>query len=179
MTGRDVGSCGYPNFFHSSGTRCGSWNAFVVLQPPGHLHGLDWKTKLPVPAPPSRSPRRTTDSHEDARGGSGAFRQSAAPRRLGELIGFAYEDHSAEIQATAASKFPKFLFSLKNSLISWEDSLACNAERKVILPAEACFIYNVLERRLFVFSAAENSSGCRSQCPCRNRSGEVRSDTGC
>lgn len=57
-----------------------------------------------------------------------------------------------ESQATAASKFLKFLFSLKNSLISWEDSLVCNAERKVILPAEACFVYNVLER-LLLFSA--------------------------
>lgn len=94
------------------------------------------------------------------------------------MIGFAYEDHSAEIQATAASKFPKFLFSLKNSLISWEDSLACNAERKVTLPAEAWFVYNVLERLLFVFSAAENGSGCCSQRPCRNRSGEVRSNAG-
>lgn len=95
------------------------------------------------------------------------------------MIGFAYEDHSAEIQPTEASKFPKFLFSLKNSLISWEDSLACNAERKVILPAEVCFVYNVLERLLFVFSAAENSSGCCSQCPGRDRSREVCSNTGC
>ena len=95
------------------------------------------------------------------------------------MIGFAYEDYSAEIQATAASKFPKFLFSLKNSLISWEDSLVRNVERKVILPAEACSVYNVLERRLFVFSTAETIWGCRREQRCGSRSGEVRSDMGC
>lgn len=75
------------------------------------------------------------------------------------MIGFAYEDYSSRIQATAASKFHKFLFSLKNSLISWEDSLACIVERKVILPAEACFVYNVLERRLFGFKKAGAAAG--------------------
>lgn len=95
------------------------------------------------------------------------------------MIGFAYEEHSAEVQAAAASKFPKFLFPLKNSPISWEDSSACNAERKVILPAEACFGYKVLERLLFLFSTAESSSGCCSQGLCRNRSEEVLSHTAC
>lgn len=74
------------------------------------------------------------------------------------MIGFAYEDYSSRIQATAASKFHKFLFSLKNSLISWEDSLACIVERKVILPAEACFVYNVLERQLSDFKKARSTA---------------------
>lgn len=107
------------------------------------------------------------NSHKGERGRSGAVWQSSAPQRLEEVIGFAYEDHGAEIQPSTASKFHKFLFSLKNSLISWEDSLACNVERKVILPAEAWFVYNVLERLLFVFSTAEKGSGCCRQQPCR------------
>lgn len=119
------------------------------------------------------------DSHKGERGRRGAVWQSSAPQGLEEVISFAYEDHSAETQPSTASKFHKFLFSLKNSLISWEDSLACNVERKVILPAEAWFVYNVLERLLFVFGAAENSSGCCRQRPCRNRRGEVCSNAGC
>lgn len=178
MTGRHVGRYSYLNFFHSSATRYGSRNASVVLKPLGQLQ-VRTKHKATCPCPILPLYLQEIDSHKGERGGSGAFWQSSAPQRLEELIGFAYEDHSAEIQPTTASKFHKFLFSLKNSLISWEDSLACNVERKVILPAEAWFVYNVLERLLFVFSAAENSSGCCRQRPGRNRRREVCSNAGC
>lgn len=134
------------------------------------------KANCPCPILPLY--QQENNSHRGERGRSGAAGQSLAPQRLEEVIGFAYEDHSAEIQPSTASKFHKFLFSLKNSLISWEDSLACNVERKVILPAEAWFVYNVLERLVFVFSTAENSSGC-CRVSCRNRRGEACSSTGC
>lgn len=178
MTGRYVGRYSYLNFFHSSATHYGSWNASVVLKPLGQLQ-VRTEHRATCPCPILLLYPQEIDSHKGERGGNRAFWQSSAPQRLEEMIGFAYEDHSAEIQPTTASKFHEFLFSLKNSLISWEDSLACNVERKVILPEEAWFVYNVLERLLFVFSAAENSSGCCRPCPCRNRRREVCSNAGC
>lgn len=51
-----------------------------------------------LPHPPTL-PARPLASHKEERGGSRAFRQRSAPPRFGELMGFAYEDHSVEIQA--------------------------------------------------------------------------------